>query len=299
LHSLLNMSADEQTAGPTAAIAHRWAVRCIAAFAAALLLGSGTLVSAQESAEHRGYLTDRYSLTLGFYELRPETTVRLDALGGRLGTTLNLEDDLGIKSEATAQDFSFGARIGRRHRVELERFGVDREGRRDNTRQIVVGNDTYDVGVVLDSEFDMDVTRVGYAYSFLRDDKKEVGVHVGVHITELAFRVTAELQPITSATQEIAETTAPLPVIGAQGGFRFLPRWTLHGRAQIFRLTAGDYDGEIDHLAIAFEHSTFKRVGLGVALDFFRLNLDSKDDSFLGSFELKFAGPRIFAHAHF
>ena len=88
-------------------------------------------------------------------------------------------------------------------------------------------------------------------------------------------------------------------MIGVQGGFRFLPRWTMHGRAQIFRLDAGDYDGEINHLAVAFEHSTFKRVGLGVALDFFELDLDSKDDSFLGAFELKFAGPRIFAHAHF
>lgn len=293
------MTFDERTAGSTVAIAHRWAVRCVAISAATVLLGSGTLASAQEPVQARGYLTDRYSLTLGFYKLRPETKVRLDALNGRIGTTLSLEDDLGIKSDATAQDLTFGARIGRRHRVEVERFGVNREGRRDNTRQIVVGNDTYDVGLVLDSEFDMDVTRVGYAYSFLRDDKKEVGVHVGVHITELAFRVTADVRPITSSTEEIAQTTAPLPVIGAQGGYRFLPRWTMHGRAQIFRLAAGDYEGEINHLAVALEHATFKRVGLGIALDFFELDLDSEDDSFLGEFKLKFAGPRIFAHAHF
>jgi hypothetical protein len=244
-------------------------------------------------------LTDRFSLTLGLYKLRPETTVRLDALGGRIGTTIGLEDDLGVKSDATAQDFTFGVRLGERHRIELERFGVDRDGRKDNTRQIAVGNDMFDVGLVLDTAFDMDVTRLGYAYSFLHDEDKEVGIHVGLHVTEMFFRVTAQVLPVTSATDEAAKTTAPLPVIGVQGALRLAPRWTMHGRGQIFRLSAGDYEGEIDHLAVAFEHSTFERIGLGVALDFFELNLDSEDDSFLGEFNLRFAGPRIFAHAHF
>lgn len=275
---------------------YRFWLACVVA----VLLGAGTVASAQEaSTPQRGYLTDRFSVTLGLYKLRPETTVRLDALGGRVGTTLSMEDDLGIQDSATAQDLTFGVRLGRRHRIELEQFGVDRDGTRDNTRQITVGNDTFDAGVVLDSAFDMDVTRLGYAYSFLHDEKKEVGIHAGVHITDMFFRVTAELRPVTSATEEIAQTTAPLPVIGVQGAFQFLPRWTMHGRAQIFRLAAGDYDGEINHLALAFEHSTFKRVGIGVALDFFEVNLESKDDSFLGEFSLKFAGPRIFAHAHF
>src|SRR6188768_418620 len=56
----------------------------------------------------------------------------------------------------------------------------------------------------------------------------------------------------------LANTSAPLPVIGAQGAYRFLPRWTLRGRAQLFRLAAGDYEGAINHVAIAFEHATFE-----------------------------------------
>jgi hypothetical protein len=267
--------------------------------AVALVLSS-PLAGAQEPPRSAGgYLDNRYSLTVGIFALRPETTVRLDAPNGRVGTTVSREDDLGLESHATAADLTFSARIGERHRVELEQFGIDRSGERSNLRTIQVGSDTYDVGLQLETEFDMDVTRLGYAYSFIRDTNKEVGIHVGVHVTDMAMRFTAALRPITESTQELANTTAPLPVIGVQGAYRFLPRWTMRGRAQFFRLEAGDYDGKIDHAAIAFEHATFEHVGLGVALDYFRVDLESNDTSFLGAFELKFVGPRLFAHMSF
>ena len=265
--------------------------------AAALVLFSA-LAGAQEP-QRGDYLTNRFSVTVGVFALRPETTVRLDALNGRIGTTLNMEDDLGLDRSATAADLTFSARIGERHRIELEQFGIDRTGERSNLRTINVGNDTYEVGLLLESEFDMDVTRLGYAYSFIRDDKKEVGIHAGVHVTDMAMRVTAALRPITESTQEIGNTTAPLPVVGVQGAYRFLPRWTMRGRGQIFRLAAGDYEGAINHVAIAFEHATFEHVGLGVALDFFEVDLESEDTSFIGAFELKFTGPRLFAHMSF
>jgi len=270
--------------------------RRISALALALF---PVLASAQEPRRGAGgYLDNRYSVTVGVFALRPETTVRLDAPNGR-GTTLKMEDDLGLESHATAADLTFSARIGERHRVELEQFGINRSGERSNLRTIQVGSDTYDVGLQLETEFDMNVTRLGYAYSFVRDTNKEVGIHVGVHVTDMAMRVTAALRPITERTQELANTTAPLPVIGAQGAYRFLPRWTMRGRAQLFRLAAGDYEGAINHVAIAFEHATFEHVGIGVALDYFEVDLDSNDTSFLGAFELKFTGPRLFAHMSF
>ena len=278
---------------------HRGRCPWLRGIGALALVLSSALASAQEPQRGGGYLTDRYSLTVGVFALRPETTVRLDSPGGRFGTTLRMEDDLGLDDKATAADLTFSVRIGERHRIELEQFGIDRSGERSNLRTITVGRDTYDVGLQLESEFDMNVTRLGYAYSFVRDNNKEVGIHVGVHVTDMAMRVTAAVRPITESTQEIGNTTAPLPVIGAQGAYRFLPRWTMRGRAQLFRLAAGDYEGAINHLAIAFEHATFEHVGIGVALDYFEVDLESSDTSFLGAFELKFTGPRLFAHMSF
>ncbi|HEY3518358.1 MAG TPA: hypothetical protein VGL98_15020 [Gammaproteobacteria bacterium] len=294
------MEAKDRIALERNCAAHVRRLAWLGRMSAVALVLSTALASAQEPRQRAGgYLDNRYSVTVGVFALRPETTVRLDSPNGRFGTTLSMEDDLGLESSATAADLTFSARIGERHRVELEQFGIARSGERSNLRTIQVGRDTYDVGLQLDSEFDMDVTRLGYAYSFVRDTNKEVGIHVGVHVTDMAMRVTAALRPITESTQELANTTAPLPVIGAQGAYRFLPRWTMRGRAQFFRLAAGDYEGAINHVAIAFEHATFEHVGLGVALDYFEVDLDSDDTSFLGAFELKFTGPRLFAHMSF
>jgi hypothetical protein len=285
---------------PDGYVVHRARVGWLRGSGAVALQLFAVFAGAQEVPQPAGgYLADRYTLTIGAFALRPETTVRLDALNGRIGTTLSMEDDLGLEDSATAADLTFSARIGQRHRIELEQFGINRTGERSNLRTISVGSDTYEVGWLLESEFDMDVTRLGYAYSFVRDNNKEIGVHAGVHVTEMAMRVTAAFRPITESTQELGNTTAPLPVIGAQGAYRFLPRWTMRGRAQIFRLAAGDFEGEINHAAIAFEHATFEHVGMGVALDFFEVDLESTDTSFIGAFELKFTGPRLFAHLSF
>ncbi|HEU4618114.1 MAG TPA: hypothetical protein VFV10_08730 [Gammaproteobacteria bacterium] len=73
----------------------------------------------------------------------------------------------------------------------------------------------------------------------------------------------------------------------------------MSGRAQIFRLSAEDFDGKLNHVALAIEHDTFRHFGFGLGFDYFEVDLDSSDTGFLGAFKLRFSGPHVYAHAHF
>ena len=260
---------------------------------AILLLCPSALANAQEP------LTDRYAMTVGAYSVEARTSARLDLAGGALGTSFSFEKDLGIDPDAWAADLGFTARVGERHRFELEKFAFDRSGERSNTRQLNIRDDVYEVGLVLETSFDTDVTRLSYSYLFARDKNHEVGVAVGVHVTDFSMVVRAAFLPITSATEESAGTTAPLPVVGAHGAYRPFPRWIFRGQAQLFRLEAGGYDGELNHVALEMEHDTFRHIGLGFALDYFEVDLDSTEPKFVGAFNLTFSGPRVFMRAHF
>jgi hypothetical protein len=242
---------------------------------------------------------DRYSVTLGVYALHARTTVRLDSPDGTVGTTINFENDLGIGRRELSRDVTFTARFRGRHRLEIEEFGLARQGSRSNSRTLRFGEDTFDVGWELATFFDTDLLRVGYAYSLIGDDNRELGLHIGVHVTDIAMGIRASVTPGASQAEEYADATAPLPVIGLQGAYQMTRRWSLHGRAQIFRLDADDFDGVLNHVALAIEHDTFRHVGLGIAADFFELDLNSKDTGLLGAFKFQFSGPRIFFHAHF
>src|SRR5262245_64423253 len=152
-------------------------------------------------------LTDRFAMTVGAYAVDARTNARLDLAGGAFGTSFSFEKDLGIDPDAWAADLAFTARFGERHRFEVEKFAFNRSGERTNTRQLNIRNDVYDVGLVLETSFDTDVTRLSYSYLFARDKNHEVGVAIGVHVTDFTMGVRVAFQPITSANEESAVTT--------------------------------------------------------------------------------------------
>jgi hypothetical protein len=242
---------------------------------------------------------ERYSVSVGVYSLHARTLVRLDSPAGGSGTPISFENDLDVDRRDVSGDVMFSVRLRDRHRFEVERFGLSRSGVRGNSRTIRFGEDTFEIGWQLETFFDTDVTRVGYAYSFLKGERHELGLHAGLHVTDLAMGIRATITPGTAAAAEYADASAPLPVVGLQGARQLSERWSLHGRAQIFRLEAEDFAGELNHVVVGVEHATFRRIGFGLALDFFELDLSSEYTGLLGAFKLQFSGPRLYVQARF
>lgn len=277
------------------------AVAALVAFACSMFCTAPGLAYAQHLPDRSSsrLTADRFSLTAGVHALSARTTVRLDASDGTFGTTLSFENDLGVDGRSRSRDFTFAARLRERHRFEVEQFALHRSGSRSNTRTIRFGDDTFELGWELATFFDTDVLRLGYAYSLVRREYLELGIHAGLHVTDIEMGIRASLVPVTAQAEEFADATAPLPVIGFQGAYQLASRWSLHGRAQIFRLDVDDFDGELNHVALAIEHDTFRHVGVGLAADFFEIDVNSKDSRLLGAFKFQFSGPRLYIHAHF
>lgn len=243
-----------------------------------------------------------FTLRFGVYDMNLSTKVRVDGVGGNLGTTLDFEDDLNLDDNKDTFNVAFRWRFRERHFLEVEYFRLKRNGLRRLEGEIRFGDNVYPVGTDVRSSFTTEVTRLGYAYRIVRSRDWGLAFTAGLHVTRLRAALTEVVfdnveVPVGEA--EIAAVTAPLPVFGVSGARRLGEKWALIAQAQLFAVEVDDVDGRIEHGAIYFEHDTFERVGFGFGYDWFNVDVKSQDRLWTGRADVRFHGPMLFLKGSF
>lgn len=245
---------------------------------------------------------DRFNLRVGTYVLDSSTTARVDGSGGLIGTRLDFEDDLNLDEEKQTLLAAFRWRFRDRHFLELEYFHLKRFGRKRIEEEITFRDQVFPIGADLDSSFTTEVTRASYSYRVLRSDDWGLAISGGIHVTRLRARLEGlvfDNIDLPTRSREVAGVTAPLPVLGLSGAWRFGRKWSLVARGQVFFLEVDDVKGGITHASAYLEHSTFRNVGFGFGYDWFDIDVDTTDDGWSGNANVQFKGPILFVQASF
>lgn len=243
-----------------------------------------------------------FSVRLGMYNMNLSTEVRVDGIGGIIGTRLSFEKDLNLDDNKDTFNAAVRWRFKERHFLELEYFRLDRSGFRRLDGEIRFGDDVFPIGADIRSSFTTEVTRLGYSYRILRNRNWGLAVGAGLHVTRLRTTLT-EVSfdnidvPIDGV--EIAKVTAPLPVIGFGGARRLGDKWAVLARAQVFSVKIDDIDGAITHGALYFEHDTFENFGFGFGYDWFVVDVRTEERFWRGRAKVRFHGPMLFLKGSF
>lgn len=240
-----------------------------------------------------------FDLRVGSYYITSTTEIRVDALGGSIGTTINLEDDLNLDDRKATPYFALSWRMSGKHFLELEQFNLTRSGDQTLSAEIEFGDEVFQIGALVNSFFDTKVTRISYAYKIYDTERSVVALSAGIHRTEFATGITELTAQFSADHAAFAEVTAPLPVIGAAAAWKFNEQWSVTGRAQIFRLTIAEYSGRLDHISMHLDYDPFKYVGFGVGYDLFSIKLDIEREQWQGSVRYRFNGPMLYMKGHF
>lgn len=238
----------------------------------------------------------------GVYLLDSSTQARVDGRDGNIGSRLNFEDDLNLDKRKQTLLAGVRWRFHERHFLEIEHFDLKRSGRTRIDTEIRFGDAVFPIGADVSSSFTTEVTRLGYAYRVIRRPEWGLAVSAGIHVTRLraaidnlSFDNGSTLQPM----REIANVTAPLPVLGISGARRLGQKWVLVARGQWFFLEVDDVGGNITHAAALLEHRTFRNVGFGFGYDWFDIDIDTTDSFWRGRADIGFKGPMVFIQASF
>lgn len=235
------------------------------------------------------------SFRLGGFRSTAETTLRIDASEGALGTSVSLEDDLGFTDSKSLPVIDAIWRINPRHRIEFGYLRLARDAQKTISGEIRFGDQVFPVNADVSSQFDSDIWRLTYGWSFYRQGGNELSLLLGLHVTEFSTR----LETSGGGIAEAAERTVPLPTIGMQGSWAIAQNWRINGMVQVFSLEYDDYEGSFATGSLAAEYRINPNFAVGAGYIVNDYNLDITKGRARGSFDYQFSGPMLYVTGGF
>jgi hypothetical protein len=278
------------------------------------LMMSISNIAIGSDANHESSDEYKFNIRLSGFRAIATTELQVDSDSGVIGEELSFEDDLDLLERDTLPLIDITYRFNPRHMIDFSFVDLSRSGSTNFGREGVTTDDIlWSVGTEIDSQFDSEVYRLAYGYSFFNDEQKELGLLVGLHITRFNIELSGRgsivaIDPVTG-NETVVEGeaqrsynsgfTVPLPVIGLHGTYTLTPEIHFRGWGQIFSLDYDDYDGRLLNLAAMLEYTLNERFGVGFGYTYYGYDLDADGDRLNGSFDYDFRGPTAFFSTSF
>jgi hypothetical protein len=256
--------------------------------------GLGTAAAADDETEYR-FIDDRWIIALGGY-LADFTTDASIGTGNLIGTTLRLEDDLGLSEDDRQFRVDGIYRFNRRHAIGYGFWSLTRNGSEVLDRQIEVGDEIYGLNATLVSKFDAKWFRADWRYSFLRNPKGEAGINLGLSTYDFDVALEGEAcagppdDPcsIIGDNARVEESLlAPVPTLGVFINYAIKPKLLFRANLNFFDLSVGDYEGRIVDTTLLFEWYFTRHFGVGGGTNGTDIRVkDSSEDPFSVDYDI-------------
>jgi hypothetical protein len=240
---------------------------------------------------------DHFMLRVGGYAVgNASTTARLDSNRLPVGAYIDFSDDLGGEKSTTAGRVDGLFRFNDKHGIGFSWYALKLNGSRSLDRDINWGDQTFPIHARVDSEIKFDVYKLNYQYSLFHNEKAELGVLFGFHV----MRTSAGISAIGINKSQSESVTAPLPVWGLFGEYKFTPRFSAYYNYQMFFISYDDkIKGGLQDFLVGMEYRVLRNVALGAAYNRFSLNAEAKGDTTTLSLDTNWNGGLLYAAVYF
>ena len=242
-----------------------------------LLLITGLLAPTGWSDEANHWIdNDKIKLTIGTFITDYDSDFRLTSSALGIGTQLSFEDDLGLDESKTVIRLDGHYRFSAKHRVEFSYFDLSRDGKTLTRFPIIIDDTLFRRGSTLTTEFDYQVLKLAYAYSFWQTDNIDLSVSGGLYTFDVNLQVKSN-----DGQSEGDEGTAPFPMFGLHLDYRLGKDVYLSTSFEYFVVNEDDFEGELTDGSINLEYRPFENIGFGLgynAVTIFAEDTDSNDE---------------------
>jgi len=255
-------------------------------------------LSAQESFAQSNPDEDKYDkfrISVGWFNPRADTSIRLDATESDLGTTINFEDDVGLSNGKGLIRVDGFFRFKKRHQIDFGYYNFDRNGTQTLNATIEFGDEIFLINTQVNSFFNVEIIKLSYTYLFIAKPNTTLGASIGFNISDVKTGLSNE----DLALSETAGSSVPLPVFGINGAQKLGSKFWLEGHAQFLYIKVGSLDGTLFDARVAVTYRIMKNFGIGIGYNFFNIKVNKQAPDFTGRFKLNFDGVQVFASLYF
>ncbi|MEX0325743.1 MAG: hypothetical protein AB3N33_06615 [Puniceicoccaceae bacterium] len=272
------------------------------------LTGVASAIEAEIQPANHTLRSEHGWVSAGLFFADFSTSARLDGTGGLIGTSVDLEDDLGMDSKSELWTVSAGLNFSQRWRFEAEYLDHKRASLTELSSDIDWGNQVLGAGINAIARFEVAITRLALGYDFVQKDDRLLGASIGLHWVKSLAAIQGEvalagtvpsddpgfsLYRFDFDSEAISDEKLPLPNVGLYGVYALGKNWRLNGRIDVFMLDLGEWGGQF--LSAYADLSYFAENGFycGAGLQYLVINVDYTSNQLEGRIHYRHFGPRI------
>ncbi len=241
-------------------------------------------------------IEDNHRFRLGAYEQDVDVTGSV-TVNGFPEIDLDFDKVLGLEESSTTYFFSYQWRFREKWSLQAFYSQMETDGKKVATKDFNWDGVDYTVGAKLETDLALDTYLLAANYSWIRDDKKELGVGFGLHAfgidTTISTAIGADGEERKRARNN-TELTAPLPNLRAYGTYMITPKWEVSAALGWLSFSYDDYDGGYLFLNAFTEYRFTERFGIGMSYQIAEIDVTHEDSRAKEEFDMEFYGPSIF-----
>ena len=243
-------------------------------------------------------ITDHFYIRAAYFAPKFNTTFRVDpssAPPGTMGTPVNAENDLGLDHRQHQGRVDFMFRMRDRNKVRVDYYESNRSGSQTLANDVIFGNQTFPAGQVAQTTFDLQQFDITYTYSFIRNNRFEVGTGLAAYFLQLDL---IGAVPAQNLRQEVTAAT-PFPALPLDFTWCISSRWAATAHAAFLKINHHDLSGRYwdNHADIQYRWVPNFVVGAGYSS--IRTDLTHEGGSFPGVVNMTISGPELFVRFSF
>ena len=149
-------------------------------------------------------------------------------------------------------------------------------------------------GTFVGAGVDIAVTRVLIGYSIVKNQQHEFGIGAGIHNLDLSSFIEGDVRINDESIQfrrGVASDEQPQPNVGVWYQVSPARNWLIHARVDWIDASIGDYDGTLLNTAVGVNYQVFRHVGIELAYQYFKLDINVDKSDWLGGFNISSNGP--------
>lgn len=221
-----------------------------------------------EQVRESRILSDRWSIALGGFAADFKTDVQIGS-PTILGTLIRFEDTLNLEPDITTFRLDGFYRVAQKHAIGFNFMLLNREGGGVLDEEIEFNGETYVAQAAMRTQFDNQMFRVDYKYSFINDGKVDAGVLAGLATFKFDLALEGEGRigdpnnPSIGFVKEDTKVLAPVPVVGLFINYAVTKKVIFRADAAFINLDIGDIEGKVNDAKATIEYYFIKNFGIG------------------------------------